>query len=102
MSKKNVKNEAYPIINTLECKECERCVLSCRKGLLKMSNSLNERGYHYVEYIGEGCTGCGNCYYTCPEPLAIEVHIPKKSKDKKKKEEEVEWQRSSLKETQPL
>jgi 2-oxoisovalerate ferredoxin oxidoreductase delta subunit len=57
-----------------------------------------------VEYTGEGCTGCGDCYYTCPEPLAIEVHIPKRSKDKKKKkeEEEIEWQHSSLKETQPL
>jgi len=41
-----------------------------------MSAELNERGYHYVEYLGEGCTGCANCYYTCPEPLAIEIHIP--------------------------
>ena len=104
MSEKKDKKEPYPVINTLECKECERCVLACRKGVLKMSDSLNERGYHYVEYTGEGCTGCGDCYYTCPEPLAIEVHIPKKSKDKKKKqdEEDIEWQHSSLKETQPL
>ena len=104
MAKNKDKKEPYPVINTLECKECERCILACRKGVLKMSNSLNERGYHYAEYIGEGCTGCGDCYYTCPEPLAIEVHIPKKSKDKKKKqnEEELEWQHSSLKGTQPL
>ena len=67
-----------------------------------MSDSLNERGYHYVVYTGEGCTGCGDCYYTCPEPLAIEVHIPKKAKKKKEKEEDIEWQHNSLKETQPL
>jgi NAD-dependent dihydropyrimidine dehydrogenase PreA subunit len=33
-----------------------------------------------VEYSGDGCIGCGACYYTCPEPLAIEVHIPQKDK----------------------
>jgi len=45
-----------------------------------MSNDVNPRGYHYVIYEGDDCTGCGDCYYTCPEPLAIEVHIPKKAK----------------------
>ncbi len=101
--KKKDKKEPYPVIHPIECKECERCVLACRKGVLKMSNSLNERGYHYVVYTGEGCTGCGDCYYTCPEPLAIEVHIPKsKSKKKKEEEDEIEWQHNSLKETQPL
>ncbi len=101
MPKNKDKKEAYPVINALECKECERCILSCRKGLLKMGKTLNERGYHYVEYIGEGCTGCGNCYYTCPEPLAIEVHKPSKNK-KKVKKEEIEWQRSLSKETRQL
>lgn len=103
MSKKD-KREPYPVINILECKECGRCTLICRKDVLKMSSTLNKRGYHYVEYTGEGCKGCGDCYYTCPEPLAIEVHIPQKSKDKKKEknQEETEWQHSSLKEIQPL
>ena len=41
-----------------------------------MSQELNDSGYNYAEYIGEGCIGCGDCYYSCPEPLAIEVHIP--------------------------
>lgn len=71
----------YPLINTLECKECGRCVLACRKGVLEISDNINSRGYHYIVYKGEGCTGCGNCYYTCPEPLAIEVHIPRRSED---------------------
>lgn len=74
------KRDPYPLINALECKACERCVIGCKKGVLKMSDDINERGYHYVVYEGEECTGCGDCYYTCPEPLAIEVHIPRKEK----------------------
>ena len=77
---KSEKKEPYPVINTLECKACERCIIACKKHVLKMSNDINERGYHYAVFEGEGCSGCGDCYYTCPEPLAIEVHIPKKSK----------------------
>jgi len=75
---KNDKKEPYPLINTLECKACGRCLLACPKEVLLMSENLNARGYNYIEYIGERCTGCASCYYTCPEPLAIEIHIPLK------------------------
>ncbi|MDY9923744.1 4Fe-4S dicluster domain-containing protein [Methanobacterium sp.] len=78
----NRKKEPYPVFNELECKACERCIRACRPGVLKMSEAINERGYHYAVYQGEGCTGCGDCYYTCPEPLAVEVHIPRKSRKK--------------------
>ena len=44
-----------------------------------MGTAFNERGYRYVVYAGASCTGCGSCYYTCPEPGAIEVHIPLRS-----------------------
>jgi len=74
------KDKPYPVINSLECKACERCVLACPVEVLKMGRDLNERGYNYAVYTGDGCIGCGACYYTCPEPLAIEVHIPKKEK----------------------
>jgi 2-oxoisovalerate ferredoxin oxidoreductase delta subunit len=80
------EKEPYPVINIIECKGCERCILACKKGVLKMSEGVNERGYHYAVYNGEECTGCGDCYYTCPEPLAIEVHIPKKIKKKEQVE----------------
>ncbi|MFI4911536.1 MAG: ferredoxin family protein [Sedimentisphaeraceae bacterium JB056] len=79
----NNKKEPYPVINILECKACGRCIVACPKGVLKMSDKINERGYHYVEFSGEGCIGCANCFYTCPEPNAIEVHVPDKNKDKK-------------------
>lgn len=64
----------YPVIHKLECKACGRCIAMCPKKVLKMSEDLNERGYTYAYYQGEGCVGCGNCFYTCPEPNAIEVH----------------------------
>ena len=105
MSQKIQKKEPYPVINALECKACGRCILTCRKGVLKLSDDLNERGYRYAVYKGKGCSGCGDCYYTCPEPLAIEVHVPKKDKEKNEEEEkrrEAKWQRSSLREIQPL
>ena len=70
----------FPVINKNECKACDRCVVSCKAKVLVMSENLNDSGYNYVEYKGEGCIGCGDCYYTCPEPLAIEVHIFKRKK----------------------
>ncbi len=72
-------SKPYPLINALECKSCGRCVVSCPKQVLRIGQELNERGYHYVVYSGEGCIGCNNCFYTCPEPNAIEVHIPVKN-----------------------
>ncbi len=47
--------KAYPVINKLECKACERCIIACPRNVLYMSSRINERGYHYVEYRGEGC-----------------------------------------------
>ena len=74
------KDKPYPVINSLECKACERCLEACPVEVLKMGEELNDRGYLYAVYTGDGCIGCGACYYTCPEPLAIEVHIPQKEK----------------------
>ncbi len=44
--------------------------------VLRISENLNVMGYHPVEYIGTGCTGCGICFYVCPEPGTICVYIP--------------------------
>lgn len=74
-------SKPHPVIVPLECKGCMRCVIACPAHALKAGTRLNERGYRYVEYTGEGCTGCGACYYTCPEPNALEVHIPLKEKE---------------------
>jgi 2-oxoisovalerate ferredoxin oxidoreductase delta subunit len=79
--KENENKEPYPIIHKEECKACERCIIGCPDGLLHISTEVNSKGYQYAIYNGNGCNGCGTCYYTCPEPLAIEVHIPKKEED---------------------
>ena len=80
MSAKEQKADAgkgipFPVINIIECKACGRCVAACPTKTLTLSEDFNGRGYRYVQYSGEGCTGCGSCYYTCPEPGAVEVHI---------------------------
>lgn len=68
----------YPVIHALECKACGRCILACPKKVLAMGRELNARGYTFSQYSGAGCIGCLNCFYVCPEPNAIEVHLPAK------------------------
>jgi NAD-dependent dihydropyrimidine dehydrogenase PreA subunit len=43
---------------------------------LKISDKLNCKGIKPVEYIGKGCTGCGICFYNCPEPYTILIEKP--------------------------
>ncbi len=61
------------IIDEEECKSCRFCVDVCPPDVLKISEKLNTLGYHPAYYVGEGCTGCGVCFYACPEPGAIRV-----------------------------
>jgi len=56
--------------------------VSCPEGNLKISSSeLNRNGYHPVifSYYGEKgeCTGCGICYWVCPDFAISEVRIRK-------------------------
>lgn len=63
------------------CKGCDFCVQACPPDVLGFSTDINERGYRYSYYKGDGCTGCGICFYNCPEPGAIVVY--RKPSDKK-------------------
>jgi NAD-dependent dihydropyrimidine dehydrogenase PreA subunit len=62
------------------CKACERCIDVCKPGVIStnLENAFNELGYQWMVYTGEGCTGCGACFYACPEPGAIIVYKRKK------------------------
>ncbi|GAA5819466.1 MAG: ketoisovalerate oxidoreductase subunit vorC [Methanobrevibacter sp. CfCl-M3] len=71
-------NLSHPVIHKNECKGCKRCIIGCKKNAIELCNELNNLGYNYATYKGEGCNGCGDCYYTCPEPLAIEVYVSKR------------------------
>jgi NAD-dependent dihydropyrimidine dehydrogenase PreA subunit len=53
------------------CKGCGYCVDACVQNCLAIATDINEQGYNYAYYLGEGCTGCGLCFYNCPEPSAI-------------------------------
>ena len=65
------------------CKGCDFCVVACPPKCLELSTDINERGYRYSYYLGKECTGCGICFYNCPEPGAIIVW--RKPADKKEK-----------------
>jgi NAD-dependent dihydropyrimidine dehydrogenase PreA subunit len=65
------------------CKACQRCIEACAPGVLMTNpdHAFNELGYNWIVYTGSGCTGCGACYYVCPEPGAITVY--KRVREKK-------------------
>ena len=64
---------SYPVINKEICKGCMRCIVGCPQNAILLSQDMNNAGYQFAYYSGNGCTGCKDCYFTCPEPLALEV-----------------------------
>jgi NAD-dependent dihydropyrimidine dehydrogenase PreA subunit len=61
-------------INVDECKGCGLCIVACPVHVIEFSTTIiNKQGYHPAQYTGSGCTACGNCFYTCPEPGAVKV-----------------------------
>ena len=65
---------SYPVINKEICKGCMRCIVGCPQNAILLSDDINNAGYQYAYDSGNGCTGCKDCYFTCPEPLGLEVH----------------------------
>ncbi|MCP4715806.1 MAG: 4Fe-4S dicluster domain-containing protein [Deltaproteobacteria bacterium] len=56
------------------CKGCRFCIEFCPKGVIRVSQNLNAKGYAYAECAEEKkCTGCATCALVCPE-AAIEVY----------------------------
>lgn len=56
------------------CKSCSLCIGFCPKGVLKIGNRANSKGYYTVVAIDqETCTGCGVCGIMCPD-LALEIY----------------------------
>ncbi|MBW6458696.1 MAG: 4Fe-4S dicluster domain-containing protein [FCB group bacterium] len=61
------------LIRVDDCKGCGLCIDACPVNVLGFAEELNAMGYRPARYTGEGCTACGTCFYTCPEPMAITV-----------------------------
>lgn len=68
----------FPDIEADCCKSCGRCVAACPKRCLEISEDYNRYGVKAVRYVGNGCIGCGICFYNCPEPYAIRIRKPDK------------------------
>jgi 2-oxoglutarate ferredoxin oxidoreductase subunit delta len=57
--------------NIEECKGCEICIASCKKGLLALDLSrLNKGGIHPAHITNQKeCIGCANCALMCPDAI---------------------------------
>jgi 2-oxoglutarate ferredoxin oxidoreductase subunit delta len=50
------------------CKGCAFCVEYCPKGVLKLSEEFNAKGYHPPEVVKPGeCVNCDLCEVLCPD-----------------------------------
>ena len=64
-----------------ECKGGGLCIESCPPRCLEFARELSPYGVHPARYTGDDCTGCGICFYCCPEPGAITVFRAVAAKD---------------------
>lgn len=66
--------KAKIVIDSELCKGCSYCIEFCPKGILRLSDQRNAKGYTFMVCDDAGaCTGCGTCALMCPE-AAIEVY----------------------------
>ena len=54
------------VIDVERWKGCELCIPACPPDVLKMSKTVNNKGYRYPE-LEPGCTGCTACAMVCPD-----------------------------------
>ena len=82
-NKTKTKEFVITIIND-RCKGCKLCVSYCPMGTLKISNTVNHKGFFIPEVIRVStCKGCNQCSRMCPD-FAIfseEVLGPKLKKE---------------------
>jgi 2-oxoglutarate ferredoxin oxidoreductase subunit delta len=72
--------EKRVIFNDNVCKGCGLCVTVCPKGIIKISQTINLKGYHpaYVD-DQEACISCAACGRICPDSV-ITVYRPTERK----------------------
>ena len=59
---------ARVIFREERCKGCRLCTAVCPRGIISMSGSINEMGYHPAAVVElEKCTGCTLCALVWPD-----------------------------------
>lgn len=67
-------------IDTAHCKGCGVCVVNCPFDVLKLSPTVNSKGYHPSMMANpDNCTGCSSCALVCPDSC-ITVYRQTRSK----------------------
>lgn len=55
-------------IDANRCKGCELCVFECPAHTLRLSDTVNIRGFrHSVQIEPDHCIGCASCALICPD-----------------------------------
>ncbi len=50
------------------CKGCQFCITFCPRGVLRLSEQFNKKGYHYPEVVDASkCVNCTFCQILCPD-----------------------------------
>jgi len=61
------------------CKGCGFCIENCPSGVLKQSEDINVKGYHYPIVVEEPpfkvCINCSFCSLICPEFAIFSIPI---------------------------
>ncbi|MBK6937487.1 MAG: 4Fe-4S dicluster domain-containing protein [Chitinophagaceae bacterium] len=70
-------------IDIQRCKGCELCTDACKEQALKLSETINIKGYRYIIANNDVCTGCINCALVCPDAVitVYRTHPKKKPVD---------------------
>ncbi|MCF7858222.1 MAG: 4Fe-4S binding protein [Candidatus Cloacimonetes bacterium] len=64
---------ARMIVDANLCKGCGLCIPACPKKIIKFSEKINTKGYHYAECVDQSaCIACKLCYVACPD-VAITI-----------------------------
>jgi 2-oxoglutarate ferredoxin oxidoreductase subunit delta len=56
-------------IDIQRCKGCELCTEACKEQAIKLSDTINIKGYRYIIANNDVCTGCVNCALVCPDAV---------------------------------